>query len=146
MPIIAIRKIGEFFRGGLMDSIRCDWHRCGFRRFLQRCLRFNCVLAGLCCLTIAGCALPSYHFPQGFSSTYHRALWGPRERTRLEFIPEQLEEVEDTPGVFFPNSLHKPEVHGSPNMTKPEIGRSIDRAFLPPATHGPSAGRSAARR
>ncbi|MFN0197317.1 MAG: hypothetical protein ACKVT0_11280 [Planctomycetaceae bacterium] len=104
------------------------------------------VLAGLSGLTITGCALPSYHFPQGFSSTYHRALWGPPERTRLEYIPEQLDEADDSPGVFYPHSLHSPDLRGSPDLNKPEIGRNIDRAFLSPPSQGPISGRKAGRR
>ena len=45
----------------------------------------------LALIPLAGCQVPSYRLPAGFSSTYHRALYGPRP----EVAPPPAE-----PGLF----------------------------------------------
>ncbi|WP_166820253.1 hypothetical protein [Thalassoroseus pseudoceratinae] len=62
---------------------------------------------GLLLLANVGCATPRYRWPQGFSGTYHRALFGDPHPP----MPDEIDDMEkDTAeehaaGVFYPEKL-----------------------------------------
>ena len=74
--------------------------------FLRR-LALTRVACGVLLLATAGCATPRYRWPQGFSGTYHRAIFGdPRPQPPAEFDTAEVEPTEQSAsGVFFPEEL-----------------------------------------
>jgi hypothetical protein len=86
--------------------------------------------------------IPEYHFPQGFSSTYHRALWGPSTAARLEYVPRQIEETVDPPGVFYPNSITDPQPSRSRRGVALPQERGSDRTYPSPKPSTAQAPRS----
>ncbi len=55
-------------------------------------------------LMAAGCMVPAYRLPHGFSSSYHRHIYG-MEPVVIGGIPEDQLPLEPAPGVFFPESI-----------------------------------------
>jgi hypothetical protein len=76
-------------------------------------------------LCAAGCQIPEYHRPKGFSSTYHRHLFAEPHRhlfavpAPADSVPEQQEgagrEAEAATGVFSPVA-ERPDAAGSPQI------------------------------
>jgi len=60
-------------------------------------------------VTAAGCTIPSYHLPAGFSSTYQRQIYGmepvPNDPPQLGMVA-----VETRRGIFYPTTVF----HDSP--------------------------------
>jgi hypothetical protein len=58
---------------------------------VKRRLQVRSLFAGWCCtvLLIGGCALPDYHLPRGFSSTYYRKLQESQQFTPVAVPPAE---------------------------------------------------------
>jgi hypothetical protein len=54
----------------------------------------------------AGCMVPPYHLPAGFSSSYQRQLYG-MEPVGCSACDQGIASIETRPGVFFPTSVYR---------------------------------------
>jgi hypothetical protein len=62
------------------------------------------VFAAGSALLLAGCMIPPHRLPHGFSSSYHRHLYG-MEPVVIGGVPQDAYEPNHSPGVFFPSRI-----------------------------------------
>jgi hypothetical protein len=78
------------------------------------------------CAAGSGCAVPPYHLPAGFSSTYQRQVYG------MEPVPDDphylgMTAVDSRSGVFYPITAF----HDQPTVAeKPQERQSLAPMFL----------------
>jgi hypothetical protein len=64
------------------------------------------LIAALALSALAGCAnTPRYRWPQGFSGSYHRALFGEVRPSAMDQPPTETAAVAAPDGVFYPPGL-----------------------------------------
>jgi len=64
------------------------------------------VLAVACAIASAGCMVPSYHLPAGFSSSYHRQIYG-MELVPVDTHTQGLAAIETRRGIFYPTTAFR---------------------------------------
>ncbi|MGE3315854.1 MAG: hypothetical protein AB7O26_12140 [Planctomycetaceae bacterium] len=65
----------------------------------------SAILAASCAGMLAGCMVPPHRLPHGFSSSYHRNLYG-MEPVVVGGVPNDAIPLNHSPGVFFPSRVH----------------------------------------
>jgi hypothetical protein len=65
-----------------------------------------------CAISSAGCMIPSYHLPAGFSSSYHRQIYG-MDPVPSDVHPQGLTAIETRGGIFYPTSAFRETAAGS---------------------------------
>jgi hypothetical protein len=69
-----------------------------------RCARRGAgVLVVVGAMASAGCMIPSYHLPAGFSSSYHRQIYG-MEPVPADTQAQGLAAIETRGGIFYPTT------------------------------------------
>ena len=96
-------------------------------------IRVVVIAAGLGALTI-GCMVPAYRLPQGFSSSYHRQIYG-MEPVVVGGVPDDQIPLYPAPGVFFPEKI---PMHDPPaEVQQPERSSAkAPRVMIPPPQTG----------
>lgn len=77
---------------------------CPQRRRIHRWLA-SCLLGACVTVTGAGCQVPRYQFPGGYSSTYARHLHADDWTVPLPEAPPPVESDSQPPGVFYPQAF-----------------------------------------
>ena len=80
----------------------------------------GCVFAVACTLMSAGCIVPSYHLPAGFSSTYQRQLYGMEPPTTPPTAPCDPTAIGMNSGIFYPTTAFREPPSVPAQATKKE--------------------------
>lgn len=94
----------------------------------MRVQKFQTALLAACgALVVAGCMVPVHRLPHGFSSSYHRHLYG-MEPVVIGGIPHDGIEPNTSPGVFFPARV---QLSAPPSASTPDPSARADRKPVP---------------
>jgi hypothetical protein len=74
------------------------------------------ILTAGCALIFTGCMVPPHRLPHGFSSSYHRQLYG-MEPVVIGGVPDDSIPPNTSPGVFFPARV---QLNAPPSASTPD--------------------------